>query len=86
MSVIEKFSDISDVMSGLIDFVRTDEEVKADFAEYLSTIGVKGITENQLQSVCLPYIFERNLGSDSKSIIELFLEKTKKLPKAQGLF
>ncbi len=85
MSVIEKFSDISDVMSGLIDFVRTDEEVKADFAEYLSTIGVKGITENQLQSVCLPYIFERNLGSDSKSIIELFLEKTKKITKGARL-
>ncbi|HNW25655.1 MAG TPA: SEC-C metal-binding domain-containing protein [Candidatus Gastranaerophilaceae bacterium] len=85
MSVIEKFSDISDVMSGLIDFVQTDDEVKADFTEYLSTVGVKTLSENQLQSVCLPYIFERNLGSDSKSIIELFLEKTKKITKGARL-
>lgn len=85
MSVIGKFSDISDVMGNLIDFVRTDEEVKSDFDEYLSTIGVKNISENQLQSVCLPYIFERNLGSDSKSIIELFLEKAKKVTKGARL-
>lgn len=85
MSVIEKFSDISSVMDDLMNFVQTDEEVKADFNEYLSTIGAKSISENQLQSVCLPYIFERNLGSDSKSIIELFSEKTKKITRSAKL-
>lgn len=85
MNIIEKFKSISDVMDGLIKFVQTDKEIKPDFKEYLTTIGVKEPTESQMQSVCLPYIFERNLGSDSKGIIELFSEKTKKLSKTAKL-
>lgn len=78
-TVIEKLKTISDVMSDLINFVQTDKEVKPDFKEYLATIGVKEITPTQVQSICLPYIFERNINS--KNIIELFLEKTKKATK-----
>jgi tRNA uridine 5-carbamoylmethylation protein Kti12 len=80
MDIIEKFSTISDVINGLINFVQNEEKVAADFKEYLSTIGLnESIPEEQLQSVCLPYIFERNI--DSKSILELFTENTKKLTK-----
>lgn len=77
MNILEKFSAISDVMTSLIDFVQKDEEIKADFQEYLVTIGAKNPTEAQLQSISLPYIFERNLGEDSKSILELFLKNQK---------
>lgn len=78
-TVIEKLSAISEAIGALIDFVQTNKEIEPDFKEYLTTIGVKEITPAQVQSVCLPYIFERNINS--KSIIELFLEKTKKATK-----
>ena len=78
-TVIEKLNSISEVISNLINFVQKDKDIKPDFDEYLTTIGAKDISTAQLQSVCLPYIFERNI--DSKSIIEIFLEKTKKATK-----
>lgn len=79
LTVIEKLNAISDVMGDIINFVQKDKEVAPDFNEYLTTIGVKELTPNQTQSVCLPYIFERNINS--KSILELFAEKTKKATK-----
>ncbi len=78
-NIIEKLNAISEVMSSLIDFVQTNKEVEPDFKEYLTTIGAQDATPAQLQSVCLPYIFERNINS--KNIIEIFLEKTKKATK-----
>lgn len=78
-TVIEKINEISDAIGTLINFVQTDKTVEADFKDYLQTIGMKDVPDSQLQSVSIPYIFERNL--DSKSIIELFLEKTKKTTK-----
>lgn len=79
MSIIDKLKAISEAISDLINFVQTNEEIKEDFQEYLTTIGAKDIPPSQMQSVCLPYIFERNINS--KSIIEIFLEKTKKATK-----
>lgn len=76
MTIIEKLNTISEVMGDLINFVQTDNNVQPDFEEYLTTIGAKNLPASQLQSVCLPYIFERNINS--KSILELFLEKIKK--------
>ncbi|MEI8128217.1 MAG: SEC-C domain-containing protein [bacterium] len=78
-NIIEKLNAISEVMSSLIDFVQTNKEVEPDFKEYLTTIGAQDATPARLQSVCLPYIFERNINS--KNIIEIFLEKTKKATK-----
>lgn len=79
MTVIEKLKAISETIGDLINFVQTDKEVEPDFREYLTTIGAKDASGAQLQSVCLPYIFERNINS--KSIIDLFLEKIKKSTK-----
>lgn len=79
MTIIEKINTIGSVMSDLINFVQTDKDISADFKEYLTTIGAKDLTESQLQSTYLPYIFERNI--DSKSIVESFLEKSKKATK-----
>lgn len=79
MTVIEKLNSISEVMNDLINFVQTNEAVKEDFEEYLKTIGAKDVSPAQLQSVCLPYIFERNI--ENKSILELFLETAKKATK-----
>lgn len=85
MTIIEKLKSISDVMDSLIKFIQTDKEIKPDFSEYLTTIGVKDLSKNQEQSICLPYIFERNLGPDSKSIFDFFIEKTKKISKPARL-
>ena len=79
MNVIEKLNSISTAMSDLINFVQNDKAVKPDFQEYLTTVGATEATQAQMQSVCLPYIFERNINS--KSIIEIFLDKVKKKTK-----
>ncbi len=78
-TIIEKLQTISDVMGDLINFVQNDKDVKIDFKEYLTTIGLKDVQQNQLQAVCLPYIFERNI--DSKGILDIFLDKAKKTTK-----
>nr|MBP7212216.1 hypothetical protein [bacterium] len=84
MDIIEKFSTISEIINGLTDFVQNDEAVSADFSEYLTTIGAgKDVSDEKIQSICLPYIFERNI--DSKSIIDIFLESKKKLTKGAKL-
>lgn len=79
LTIIEKLKAVSDTMGELINFVQTNKEVEPDFKEYLTTIGVKELTPSQVQAVCLPYIFERNLNS--KSIIDLFIANTKKITK-----
>lgn len=79
LTVIEKLKAISETIDNLINFVQTNEEIKPDFNEYLTTIGAVDIAPSQIQSICLPYIFERNINS--KSVIEIFLEKTKKATK-----
>jgi len=83
ITIIEKLKTISEVMGDLINFVQNDKEIATDFQEYLTTVGVKEVAPAQAQSICLPYIFERNI--DSKSIIDIFIEKTKKLTKSAKL-
>lgn len=78
-NAVEKLNAISEVMGDLINFVQKDKDIEPDFQEYLTTIGAKDATAAQLQSISMPYIFERNI--DSKNILELFLEKTKKATK-----
>ena len=79
MNIIEKLNTISEVMGDLINFVQTDKDVSQDFNEYLTTMGIKELSDSQAQAVCLPYIFERTINS--KNIVELFAEKTKKATK-----
>lgn len=79
LTVVEKLKAISEAIGDLITFVQEDKEIQPDFEEYLKTIGATEATQTQMQSIALPYIFERNI--ESKSIIEIFLEKTKKATK-----
>lgn len=79
MTVLEKLKAISETIGELINFVQTDKDVEPDFREYLATIGAKDATGTQLQSVCLPYIFERNINS--KSILDIYAQKIKKSTK-----
>ena len=73
MLILEDLKEINDTIRNLAEFVQKDETVKPDFEEFLKTIG-----NMNFQSACFNYIFERNI--DSKSILKLYLENTKKIP------
>ena len=75
MTVIEKINEINDVIKEIFDFTQTNQTVKADFDEYLATIGARNISLNQMEKIFLPYIFERKI--DNKSILEMFKEEKK---------
>lgn len=74
MTVIDKLNDINGVLKELFEFVITDDATKTDFQEYLSTMGAVNATPAQMEKVFIPYVFERNLGTPLKSVIELFNE------------
>lgn len=82
MLIQEELKEINDVIKELAVFIRQDELVKPDFFEYIKTIGVGSDSTVQFQAACFNYIFERNLGEDLKSIFDLYLERTKKIPAA----
>lgn len=71
---MEKIFSINDCLKSLTDFIQNDDTTKSDFQDYLATVGEKCSPE-----IAIPYIFERRLNS--KDIIEIFLEKTKKMTK-----
>lgn len=75
MTVIDKINEINNIVKEIFDFTQNNEVVKADFEEYLRTIGATNITLNQMEKVFLPYIFERRIND--KSILEMFSEETK---------
>ena len=75
MAVIEKITEINDVLKDIFNFTQTNESIKADFDEYLATIGSKNISLNQMEKIFLPYIFERKLNN--KFILEMYEEETK---------
>lgn len=81
MSVIEKFATISNTITKLIDFVSMDESVKGDFNDYMTTISSQNLSPSQVQTMLIPYVFERRLTDERKSIISLFLEKNPKIDK-----
>ena len=75
MPVTEKITEINDVLKDIFNFIQSNEEVRADFEEYLATIGSKNISLNQIEKIFLPYIFERRLND--KFILELYREESK---------
>ena len=77
MTVIEKINEINDVIKEVFEFTQSNETVKADFDEYLRTIGAGNISLNQMEKIFLPYIFERRIGN--KSIMEMYENKFKEV-------
>ena len=75
MTVIEKITEINDVLKDIFNYTQKNNEVKTDFDEYLATIGSKNISLNQMEKIFLPYIFERRLNN--KFILELYREENK---------
>ncbi len=83
MSVIEKLSIISNTITKVMNFVLSDEFVKPDFDEYLTAISAKNVDRTKIQALLIPYIFERRLKKERKTIIELFEEKNTDLSKEE---
>ena len=77
MTVIDKINEINEVIKDIFDFTQSNEIVKADFDEYLATIGARNIPLNQMEKVFLPYIFERNIGKDHTPVLKMFIEEGK---------
>ena len=75
MTVIEKITEINDIVKDIFDFTQSNDVVKNDFMEYISTIGAKNISLNQMEKIFLPYIFERRIAD--KSILEMFDNESK---------
>ncbi len=87
MSIIDKIISINSVLKEIFEFVQSDSIVKPDFEEYLATIGAKNVTSAQIEKIFLPYIFERAIGKDVKTVVELFYDSklSKKPDIAKGL-
>ncbi len=83
MTVIEKINEINDVVKEIFDFTQKNETVKADFDEYLATIGARNIPLNQMEKIFLPYIFERKINN--KSILEMYKEDNGSKPIIESL-
>lgn len=79
MAVLDELKSINDVIKNIAEFIQSNDEVKPDFTEYLRTVGVNDVNSQEFHSACFNYIFERNLGEERKSILQLFLENSKKL-------
>lgn len=79
MSVIEKLAVISDTITKVMNFTINDEIVKPDYEEYLASCGGSNADSAKVQALLIPYIFERRLTEDRKSIIQLFRESTSDL-------
>lgn len=73
MTVVEKINEINGIVKEIFEFTQSNETVKADFTEYLATIGAKNISLNQMEKIFLPYVFERRING--KSILEMFKEE-----------
>ena len=66
---------VGNVINQLIDFVYKDEVVSADLNSYLQMVGFQGGSQDNLQKVLMPYIFERRIGEDRESVFDLYLSK-----------
>lgn len=81
MNLIEKFNEINAVIESLIDFIKTDDVIKQDFAEYLKTFGFYNSPKSEIDKMSLPYIFERQIGEERSTVLELFNNRVEKLSK-----
>lgn len=79
MPVITEIQTISETIGNIIDFVQTSEKTQEDFEEYIKTIGAINVSPMQLQALCIPYITERTVFSENKTIPELYIGENKNL-------
>ena len=71
-TAVDTIGEITQALKDLYEFVINTENLNADFEEYLKTIGAKDVPLNRMESVFIPYAFERYLDDYKKTIVELF--------------
>ena len=76
MPVITDIQTISTTISNIIDFVSTNKKVQPDFEEYLKTINATNLSSSKLQAASIPYITERIIYPENKSVTEIYLEES----------
>ena len=74
MPVITEIQTISETIGNIIDFVQNSEKIKEDFEEYIKTIGAGNLSPSQLQAHCIPYITERTIFKENKTVPEIYIE------------
>ena len=72
MLLLDELKIVNDIIKDIAIFVQQDAFVSPDFREYLRTIGVGRENSDKFQSACFNYIFERNLGENRDSIIDIY--------------
>ena len=75
MPVITEIQTISETISNIIDFVKENEKVRDDFKEYLQTINALNASPSQLQALSIPYITERTVFKENKTVPELYISE-----------
>ena len=75
MPIVIDIQTISNTISNIIEFVQTNEKIKADFEEYIKTIGALNLSPAQMQVLSIPYISERIIFDENKTIPELYIEE-----------
>ena len=86
MPVITEIQTISETISNIIDFVKENEKVKDDFREYLQTINALNVSPSQLQALSIPYITERTVFSENKTIPEFYISENPNLSEIEKEF
>ena len=56
VNVREKINEINEAVKEIFDFTQKNETVKADFDEYLATIGARNIQLSQMEKIFLPWV------------------------------
>ena len=80
MVIADELKSINDIIKDLALFIRQDDVIQPDFAEYIKTIGINSQANGiQFQAACFNYIFERRLGVERKSVFDIYLERTSNL-------
>lgn len=79
MSVIEKLAIISDTITKLMGFTVSNKLVKPDYEEYMRTCAAQNADTSKVQALLIPYMFERRLTPERKSVIQLYKENTPEL-------
>ena len=83
MTVIEKINQINEAIKEVFEFTQTNEEIQADFNEYLATIGARELSSSQMEKIFLPYIFERRINN--VPILKMYSEVATNKDLAKGL-
>jgi len=71
-TAIDTIGEITQALKDLYEYVLNTENLKSDFDEYLATIGAKDVPLNRMESVFIPYAFERYIDESKKTVVELF--------------